>query len=90
MRVATYRVITDNDEDSFGDPEDYETASRLAREAALDRPTETILITYKGYAIRQLFHTPDGRLMEEGLESPEEIDRRVIALTPSWVGKQQP
>ena len=37
MRVPKYRVITDDDEDSFGNTEDFETALSLAREAARNR-----------------------------------------------------
>lgn len=65
MRTPLYQVINDTDEDSFGVSDDFETALSIARSAALERTGETILITHKGFAIRQLVLMPDGRVTEE-------------------------
>jgi hypothetical protein len=65
MRIHQYHVINDTDDDCFGLTDDYEKALDIAREAARDRPNETILITRKGFAIRHLFLTPDGNVTEE-------------------------
>lgn len=65
MLVPLYQVINDSDEDCFGYTDDYETALSIAREAARDRPNETILLTRKGFVIRHLVLAPDGRVEEE-------------------------
>jgi hypothetical protein len=87
MRPIVYNVINDTDDDSFGLADDYETALGMAREAARARPAETILIIYKGWAVRQLNFTADGQVAEEELTTPEEVDRTLRTLTPP-AGKQ--
>jgi hypothetical protein len=88
MRIHAYQVINDTDDDCFALTDDYETALSEARAAARERPTETILITYKGFPIREMSHTTDGQLAEEELTTPEEVDRTLRTLTPPAVGKQ--
>ena len=88
MRASVYRVINDTDDDSFGESADYETALGIARAAARERPTETILITYKGFPIRHLNFMPDGQVAEEEIDLPERVDRTLLALTPPAAGKQ--
>ena len=88
MRASVYRVINDTDVDCFGLSDDYETALSIARDAARERPTETILITYKGWAVRHLNFTSDGHVAEEEITTPEEVDRTLLALAPPAVGQQ--
>ena len=82
MRASIFRVIDERDTDCFALSDDYQTASHAAREAARERPTETILITYKGWVIRHLHLAPDGRVAEEEISRPEAVDRAILALRP--------
>jgi hypothetical protein len=86
--AAWYRIVNDTDDDCFGLTDDYDTALRAGREAARERPAETILITYKGRAIRHLFLVPEGQVVEEEITTPEEVERALRAITPPAVGKQ--
>jgi len=88
VRPTLYNVHTADDQDSFGQSADYETALRTARAAARDRAGDTILVTYKGFPVRELSLTPDGWFAEEELTTPEEVDRTLLALAPPAVGKQ--
>jgi hypothetical protein len=89
-RPTLYNVHTADDTDGFGQSADYETALRIAREAARERAGETILITYKGWGIRELVLRPEaeGQLAEEELTTAEEVDRTLRTLAPPAAGKQ--
>jgi hypothetical protein len=88
MRASVYRVVDEHDQDCFSLSDHYETALSAAREAARERPNDVILITYKGFVIRELSLTQDGQVTEEEITSPETVDRTLLALAPPAVGKQ--
>jgi hypothetical protein len=88
MSASVYRVVDEHDADCFCLSDDYETVLSAAREAAQERPTTTILLTYKGFVIRELLLRADGQVAEEEITSPEAVDRTLLAVAPTPVGKQ--
>jgi hypothetical protein len=88
MGARVYRVVDEHDVDCFCLSGDYETALGAAREAAQERPTTTILLTYKGFVIRELSLTTDGRVAEEEITSLEAVDRTLLALAPQPPGSR--
>ena len=66
MRTNLYHIISETNEDRFGETDNFEEAIRIARSVAREGPAgDPVSIEHQGKVIRQLVLLPNGRVAEE-------------------------